>query len=36
MNTVALAIHGGCGVMALEDLSSEEWTEARQDLQKAL
>ncbi|WP_417771742.1 isoaspartyl peptidase/L-asparaginase family protein [Stappia sp.] len=36
MGPVALAIHGGCGVMAKLDLSEEEWVAARADLARAL
>ncbi len=36
MSRIALAIHGGCGVMAKLDLSEEEWAAARVDLGKAL
>lgn len=36
MGSIALAIHGGCGVMAKLDLSEEEWIAARADLAKAL
>lgn len=36
MNPVALAIHGGCGVMAKLDLSEEEWQAARADLASSL
>ncbi|MCR4265386.1 isoaspartyl peptidase/L-asparaginase family protein [Nitratireductor sp. ZSWI3] len=36
MNPVALAIHGGCGVMAKLDLSEEEWQAARADLAASL
>ena len=32
----ALAIHGGCGVMAKADLTDADWTEARRDLGRAL
>ncbi|MCM2294018.1 isoaspartyl peptidase/L-asparaginase [Allorhizobium sp. BGMRC 0089] len=34
--TIALAIHGGCGVMNKEDLSEAEWQAAREDLKRAL
>ncbi len=36
MNRIALAIHGGCGVMAKLDLSEEEWSAARADLHRSL
>ena len=36
MSKMALAIHGGCGVMAKLDLSEAEWTAARVDLGHAL
>lgn len=36
MSTFALAIHGGCGVMAKLDLSEAEWKSARADLASAL
>lgn len=36
MSEFALAIHGGCGVMAKHDLSDEEWAAARNDLARAL
>lgn len=36
MAKVALAIHGGCGVMAKLDLSDAEWTAARHDLALSL
>ena len=36
MSKIALAIHGGCGVMAKLDLSEEEWAAARVDLGRAL
>lgn len=36
MGKIALAIHGGCGVMAKLDLSDEEWAAARVDLGRAL
>jgi L-asparaginase / beta-aspartyl-peptidase len=36
MGTIALAIHGGCGVMAKLDLSDEDWAAARIDLGRAL
>ncbi|SFB31050.1 beta-aspartyl-peptidase (threonine type) [Rhizobium sp. NFR07] len=32
MGKIALAIHGGCGVMAKLDLSETDWAEARRDL----
>lgn len=36
MTKIALAIHGGCGVMAKEDLSEADWAAARIDLYKSL
>jgi beta-aspartyl-peptidase (threonine type) len=36
MKTFAIAIHGGCGVMAKLGLSEEEWAGARADLAAAL
>ncbi|MDO1583519.1 isoaspartyl peptidase/L-asparaginase family protein [Rhizobium oryzicola] len=36
MSKIALAIHGGCGVMAKLDLTEEEWQAARADLARAL
>jgi len=33
---VALALHGGCGVMAEHEMSAQEWQEARDALQAAL
>ena len=36
MTKFALAIHGGCGVMARLDLDEEEWIAARRDLGRAL
>lgn len=36
MSKIALAIHGGCGVMAKLDLSEAEWIAARHDLGMAL
>jgi L-asparaginase / beta-aspartyl-peptidase len=33
---MAIAIHGGCGVMAKTDLSEVEWADARADLARAL
>ena len=36
MTKFALAIHGGCGVMAKLDLSETEWIAARRDLGRAL
>jgi beta-aspartyl-peptidase (threonine type) len=33
---VALALHGGCGVMAKHEMSPQEWQAARDDLQAAL
>ncbi len=36
MKSCALAIHGGCGVMAKQDLSEAEWESARADLAKSL
>ncbi|WP_213879276.1 isoaspartyl peptidase/L-asparaginase [Pseudomonas sp. dw_358] len=35
-NPITLALHGGCGVMAQQDLSPEEWRAARRDLERAL
>ncbi len=32
----AIALHGGCGVLAHEDLSAREWAEARADIEAAL
>jgi beta-aspartyl-peptidase (threonine type) len=34
--TIALAIHGGCGVLAPSDMTDAEWAEARADLASAL
>ncbi|MBT9382834.1 isoaspartyl peptidase/L-asparaginase [Pseudooceanicola sp. CBS1P-1] len=34
--TIALAIHGGCGVLPLDSMSAEDWAEARQDLGRSL
>lgn len=36
MTKIALAIHGGCGVMAQQDLSETEWAAARVDLHLSL
>lgn len=36
MNTIALAIHGGCGVLPLDGMTETEWAEARTDLGRAL
>jgi beta-aspartyl-peptidase (threonine type) len=36
MTTIALAIHGGCGVMPENSMSALEWDAARQDLAEAL
>lgn len=36
MESIALAIHGGCGVMAKADLSEADWIAARRDLAAAL
>lgn len=36
MTPIALAIHGGCGVLAKDGLSEPEWAEARADLARAL
>lgn len=36
MNPFALAIHGGCGVLARDSMSEAEWTEARADLARSL
>lgn len=36
MSKIALAVHGGCGVMAKLDLSEADWIEARRDLALAL
>jgi beta-aspartyl-peptidase (threonine type) len=36
MGKIALAIHGGCGVMAKLDLSETDWRDARTDLGQAL
>lgn len=36
MTRIALAIHGGCGVMARQDLSEAEWAAARIDLHRSL
>lgn len=36
MTRIALAIHGGCGVMAKLDLTEEEWAAARIDLGRSL
>jgi beta-aspartyl-peptidase (threonine type) len=36
MSVIALGIHGGCGVMAREDLDEAGWADARADLGQAL
>lgn len=36
MTTIALAIHGGCGVMPEDSMDAEEWAAARRDLAEAL
>lgn len=36
MTKIALAIHGGCGVMPEDSMTSEEWATARDDLAAAL
>ena len=36
MQTIALGIHGGCGVMAHDDLDEAGWSQARADLASAL
>jgi L-asparaginase / beta-aspartyl-peptidase len=36
MKPIALAIHGGCGVMAKADMAEDEWAAARADLTRAL
>lgn len=36
MNQIALAIHGGCGVLPLAELSEQEWQAARLDLARAV
>lgn len=36
MTKIALAIHGGCGVMPEDSMTSEEWATAREDLAAAL
>jgi L-asparaginase / beta-aspartyl-peptidase len=36
MSNIAIAIHGGCGVMAKADLDEAEWLDARADLARAL
>jgi beta-aspartyl-peptidase (threonine type) len=36
MTKIALAIHGGCGVLPQDSMTDEEWTGARQDLAQAL
>ncbi|WP_241622650.1 isoaspartyl peptidase/L-asparaginase family protein [Rosenbergiella australiborealis] len=33
---ISLALHGGCGVMALEDMTQQEWEEAYEHLKQAL
>lgn len=36
MSPIALAIHGGCGVLPKNELTETEWAEARADLTRAL
>ncbi len=36
MGKIALAIHGGCGVLPLDGMTAEEWAEARRHLADAL
>jgi len=36
MTKIALAIHGGCGVMPEDSMTAQEWSEARDDLAEAL
>lgn len=36
MNKAVLGIHGGCGVMALDERTEAEWADARADLAEAL
>ena len=36
MRKIALAVHGGCGVMPEDGMSAEDWAEARRDLAEAL
>jgi beta-aspartyl-peptidase (threonine type) len=36
MTKIALAIHGGCGVMPEDSMTPEEWEAARHDLAAAL
>lgn len=36
MTTIALAIHGGCGVLPQDSMTEAEWAEARHDLGRAL
>lgn len=36
MTKIALAIHGGCGVMPEDSMTAEEWADARDDLAAAL
>jgi beta-aspartyl-peptidase (threonine type) len=36
MSKIALAIHGGCGVMPRQDMSEAEWAAARVDLHRSL
>lgn len=36
MTAIALALHGGCGVMPEADMSADEWREAREALGRAL
>ena len=33
---IAIALHGGCGVLARDDLTETEWAEARADIETAL
>lgn len=36
MTKIALAIHGGCGVLPQDSMTAQEWADARQDLAQAL
>lgn len=36
MTKIALAIHGGCGVLPQDSMTAQEWSDARQDLTQAL
>lgn len=36
MTKIALAIHGGCGVLPQDSMTAQEWADARQDLTQAL